>query len=300
MKLGFVGLGRMGAGMVQRLLRGSHEVVVWDRSAQQVEAMSKAGAAGAADLQSLVGKLAAPRVVWLMVPSGAPVDENIDILIPMLAKGDIIVDGGNSNYQDSVARANRLKEHGIHFLDVGTSGGIWGLENGFCMMAGGEPEAFQAVEPAIKTLAPEGGYLHVGASGSGHFTKMVHNGIEYGMLQAYAEGFEVIERSEYDVDLAKLSGVWNHGSVVRSWILELAEIAFKQDPHFDGLVAIVDDTGEGRWTLLDAIARSIPTPVIAMSLMARYYSRDKDSFGLKFVAALRNQFGGHALHKKAE
>lgn len=300
MKLGFIGLGRMGSGMVQRLLRGNHEIVVWDPGIQAVEALSKVGATGAADVQEMVAALPAPRVVWLMVPSGAPVDQNIDVLIPLLRKGDIIVDGGNSNYQESIARANRLKEHGLHFLDVGTSGGIWGLENGFCMMAGGEPEAFKAVEPVIKTLAPEGGYLHVGASGSGHFTKMVHNGIEYGMLQAYAEGFEVIERSEFDVDLAKLSGVWNHGSVVRSWILELAERAFSQDPHFDRLEAIVDDTGEGRWTLLDAIARSIPTPVIAMSLMARYYSRDKDSFGLKFVAALRNQFGGHALHTKVD
>ncbi len=300
MKLAFVGLGRMGSGMVKRLLGDGHEVVVWDPNPEAVDALARNGAIPAAGPEDMVAKLSPPRAIWLMVPAGAPVDSNIDAFSPHLAAGDILIDGGNSNFHDSIRRNQALAAKGISYLDIGTSGGIWGLELGFCLMAGGDPDAYAVVEPALKTLAPPEGCALVGPSGAGHFVKMIHNGIEYGMLQAYAEGFELIERSEYDVDLAGLAHLWNRNSVVRSWLLELAEDALTKDPKLADLAAIIDDSGEGRWTALEAINRGIPAPVITLSLMARFASRDKDSFGAKFIAALRNEFGGHAVHKAAD
>ena len=295
MELGMVGLGRMGANMTQRLLAGEHTVVVYDRSADAVRASAEKGATPSDGLEALVGKLSAPRAVWLMVPSGDPVTQTIETLIPLLSQGDVIIDGGNSYYKDSAARAAMLKEKGVHFLDAGTSGGIWGLTVGYCLMVGGEEEAFRRLEPVFKTLAPDGGYAHVGPSGAGHFVKMIHNGIEYGMLQAYAEGFELLHASSYELDLARISKLWNQGSVVRSWLLELAERALEADPELASIRGYVEDSGEGRWTILEAIERSVPAPVLTESLFARFRSRQEESFGAKVIAALRQEFGGHAV-----
>jgi len=297
MELGLIGLGRMGANMAKRLLQGGHRLVVYNRSAGPVQAAVAEGAVGASSLEDLVSKLTErPRVVWLMVPAGSPVQGMIDTLVPQLTGGDIIIDGGNSNYRDSMRRADELRKLGIHYLDAGTSGGIWGLKVGYCMMVGGEREAFRRLEPVFGTLAPEGGYAHVGPSGAGHFVKMVHNGIEYGMLQAYAEGFSLLQASKhFELDLRQIAGLWNHGSVVRSWLLELAERAFEQDGDLSGIGGYVEDSGEGRWTVLQAIEDDVPAPVITLSLMQRFRSRQDDSFGDKFIAALRNQFGGHAI-----
>jgi 6-phosphogluconate dehydrogenase len=298
MRLAMIGLGRMGGNMVQRLLQGGHQVVVYDRDAEAVRTHVQLGATGANDLADLCGKLKAPRVVWVMVPAGAPVEGTLDELLRHLQKGDVVIDGGNSNYHDSLRRAERLAAAGVAFVDAGTSGGIWGLEVGYCLMVGASPEAFRLCEPVFKTLAPEDGYAHVGPPGAGHFVKMVHNGIEYGLLQAYAEGYEVLQATpEFRLDLHQIAKVWNRGSVVRSWLNELAESAFAKDPALKALRGYIDDSGEGRWTVEEAIALGVPAPVMTLALQTRFRSRQEDSFGAKVVAALRNEFGGHAVKK---
>jgi len=298
MELGMVGLGRMGANMTQRLLEGGHRVVVTDLNPAAVAASEAAGAVAAESLASLAAALGKPRVVWLMVPSGAPVESTIEALAPLLAAGDVIVDGGNSNYHDSVRRAALLLDRGIHFVDCGTSGGIWGLKEGYCLMAGGAPEAFALVEPALKTLAPPDGYAHVGPSGAGHFVKMIHNGIEYGMMAAYGEGFELLAGSRFGIDLRQVAALWDRGSVVRSWLLELCERAFARDPRLESIRGFVQDSGEGRWTVQEALDQDVPAPIITLSLMRRFESRQEESFSAKVQAALRNEFGGHAVEKR--
>ena len=296
MQLAMIGLGRMGGNMVQRLLQGGHDVVVYDRSADAVKPHVAMGASAAKDLADLSARLEAPRVVWIMVPAGAPVESTIDQLVPALARGDIIIDGGNSNFKDSVRRAAKVKERGLEFIDAGTSGGIWGLTVGYCLMIGASPEAFRRCEPIFKTLAPPEGYAHVGPPGAGHYVKMIHNGIEYGLLQAYAEGYEILHASkDFKLDLKQISAVWNRGSVVRSWLNELAERAFAKDTDLTALKGYVEDSGEGRWTVQEAIDLDVPAPVITLSLLARFRSRQADSFGAKVIAALRNEFGGHAV-----
>ena len=296
MQLAMIGLGRMGGNMVQRLLQDGHELVVFDRSADVVQQHVAMGAKAAKDLADLCRQLRPPRVAWVMVPAGDAVEGTIDQLLPGLSKGDIIIDGGNSNYRDSKRRAARLRERGIEFIDAGTSGGIWGLTVGYCLMIGASPEAFRQCEPIFRTLAPQDGYAHVGAPGAGHYVKMIHNGIEYGMLQAYAEGYEILHASkDFDLDLHQISAVWNRGSVVRSWLNELAERAFAKDAELAALKGYVEDSGEGRWTVQEAIDLDVPAPVITLSLLTRFRSRQADSFGAKVIAALRNEFGGHAV-----
>ncbi|MBI2767384.1 MAG: decarboxylating 6-phosphogluconate dehydrogenase [Chloroflexi bacterium] len=291
MTLGMVGLGRMGAGLAARLRKAGHTVVGYDRN----PAISDAGS-----LQELVARLPAPRIVWLMVPSGAITQATIDEVAPLLGAGDILIDGGNSYVKDSIRRANQVGARGVRFLDVGTSGGIWGFDNGFCLMAGGPREAYDHVEPILQALAAEGGYAYVGPTGAGHFAKMVHNGIEYGMLQAYAEGFDLLQSaSEYGYDLKQLASLWNHSSVVRSWLLELAERAFEKDPRLEQLEGYVDDSGEGRWTVLEAVERGVSAAVLSQALFARFTSREENPFAMRVIAALRNEFGGHAV-KAAE
>ena len=298
MQLAMIGLGRMGGNMVQRLLQGGHQVVVFDRSADAVKAHVALGAKAAKGLADLCGQLSAPRVVWVMVPAGAAVESTIEQLLPGLSKGDIIIDGGNSNFKDSIRRAAALKEKGIGFIDAGTSGGVWGLTVGYCLMIGASPEAFKVCEPIFKTLAPPDGYAHVGPPGAGHYVKMIHNGIEYGMLQAYAEGYEILHASkDFKLDLHQISAVWNRGSVVRSWLNELAERAFADDADLTALKGYVEDSGEGRWTVQEAIDLDVPAPVITLSLLTRFRSRQSDSFGAKVIAALRNEFGGHAVKR---
>ena len=298
MKLGFVGLGKMGANMVERLLEGGHQIVAYARSEPSILEAESRGAEGARSLEELVGKLAPPRVVWLMIPAGKPVEDSVSQLSGMLAAGDVIVDGGNSRYSDSARRAADLAGRGIGFLDSGTSGGVWGLKNGYCLMVGGKAEHFRMVEPAFKTLAPPEGYAHVGQAGAGHYVKMVHNAIEYSMLQGYGEGFEMLQASGYDLDLLQVSRLWTRGSVVRSWLLDLLVLAFEQDPKLADIRGYVEDSGEGRWTLHEAIERSVPMPSLADALFARFSSRQKESYSAKVIAALRNQFGGHAVRKE--
>ena len=295
MELGVIGLGRMGSNMSQRLMEGGHRIVAYDRSAEAVRDVAKAGATGAGSLEELVRKLSPPRAVWLMVPAGAPVAETIHSLAPLLSPDDVIIDGGNSYYKDSIQRAASLRKQRLHFLDVGTSGGIWGLKMGYCLMIGGDQEVFRRLEPIFRTLAPEEGYAHMGRSGAGHFVKMVHNGIEYGLLQAYAEGFELLHASPYELDLAQLARLWNRGSVVRSWLLELTEKALAADPGLATIKGYVEDSGEGRWTVLEAVERGVPLPVISLSLLSRFRSQQDESFGAKVIAALRREFGGHAV-----
>ena len=298
MELGIIGLGRMGANMTERLLQGGHRLITYDRSPEAIQRCVDKGALGAHSLADFVKQLSLPRVIWMMVPSGEPVDLTIEQLLPNLSKDDIIIDGGNSYYKDSIRRAEKLKQLGIHFVDVGTSGGIWGLQEGYCLMIGGEKATVDQLEPIFKTLAPANGFAHVGASGAGHFVKMVHNGIEYGMLQAYGEGFEMLKASQFDLELAKISHLWNQGSVVRSWLLELAENAFQKDPQLSSIKGYVEDSGEGRWAVLEAVEREIPASILTLSLFARYASRQEDSFSAKVIAALRNEFGGHAVRKE--
>jgi 6-phosphogluconate dehydrogenase len=298
MELGMIGLGRMGANMAERLVLGGHRVISYDRRAEAIQRVVDKGAVGAHSLADFVRQLTLPRVIWLMVPSGDPVDETIAQLLPNLSRDDIIIDGGNSNYKDSIRRAEKLKAVGIHFVDAGTSGGIWGLKAGYCMMVGGENEIVARLEPVLKTLAPEGGYDHMGPCGAGHFVKMIHNGIEYGMLQAYGEGFELLKTAPFDLDLRKIAHLWNQGSVVRSWLLELAESAFEKDPHLSSIRGYVEDSGEGRWTVLEAVERDVPAAVLTLSVFARFASRQKDSFSAKVIAALRNEFGGHAIRRE--
>jgi 6-phosphogluconate dehydrogenase len=298
MELGMIGLGRMGANMTERLLRGGHKLITYDRSPEAIQRCVDKGAFGAHSLADFVKQVSLPRVIWLMVPSGEPVDLTIEQLLPSLLENDIIIDGGNSHYKDSIRRADKLKQLGIHFVDAGTSGGIWGLQEGYCLMIGGEKAIVEQLEPIFKTLAPENGFAHVGASGAGHFAKMVHNGIEYGMLQAYGEGFEMLKASQFEFDLGKISHLWNQGSVVRSWLLELAENAFQKDPQLSSIKGYVEDSGEGRWAVLEAVEREIPASILTLSLFARYASRQEDSFSAKVIAALRNEFGGHAVRKE--
>ncbi|HJR50491.1 MAG TPA: decarboxylating 6-phosphogluconate dehydrogenase [Gemmatimonadales bacterium] len=296
MKLAMVGLGRMGGNMTRRLLRDGHEVVAWDRSADAVSELAGEGAEGAKDLADLAKRLEAPRLIWLMVPSGAPVDQTIEQLLPGLARGDTVIDGGNSNFHDTIRRGAALQARGIELVDAGTSGGIWGLELGYCLMVGGSKTAVSRAEPVFRSLAQEGGYAHVGPTGAGHYVKMVHNGIEYGLLQAYAEGYEILHQSkDFDLDLHQIADLWNHGSVVRSWLNELAERAFAEGADLPGIRGYVEDSGEGRWTVQEAIDLSVPAPVITLSLLMRFGSRQDESYSAKVIAALRHQFGGHAV-----
>jgi len=298
MQVGFVGLGRMGAAMVARLRRRKHLVVAYDRNPAAVKAARRTGARPADSLGALMGQLRAPRVVWLMVPAGAPVAAVLRGLESHLAPGDIVIDGGNSRYTDSRERARAFQQAGVHFLDVGTSGGIRGGERGFCLMVGGDQKAFRRAEPLFRALAAKNGYAHVGPSGAGHFVKMVHNGIEYGLLQAYGEGFELLEGADFKLDLHQVARLWNRGSVIRSWLLELAEAALARDGRLGRVRGYVEDSGEGRWVVEEAVARGVPLPTIALSLYARFRSRQKDSFSAKLIAALRREFGGHAVKKR--
>jgi 6-phosphogluconate dehydrogenase len=296
MRVAMIGLGKMGGNMTARLLKKGHEVVAFDRSAEAVQRAAALGARAANDLKAVVAGLEAPRVVWIMVPAGKPVDDTIEALVPMLAKGDVIIDGGNSKYSDTLRRARALEPKGIEFVDAGTSGGIWGLENGYCLMVGGSDRAISICEPLFTALSEPGGYAHVGPPGAGHYVKMVHNGIEYGLLQAYAEGYEILHASkDFKLDLAQIAALWNHGSVVRSWLNELAERAFARDTDLAALKGWIADSGEGRWTVQEATDLDVPAPVIALSLIMRLRSRQDDSFGAKVIAALRNEFGGHAV-----
>lgn len=299
MELAMIGLGRMGMNMVRRLLKGGHKVVAYNRSPDKTRQIMKEGAKGAFSLPELVHVLKPPRIVWLMLPAGKPVDEYIAQLADLLSKGDIIVEGGNSFYQDDLRHAAQLKLKGIHYLDVGVSGGIWGLKIGYCLMIGGERKIYKFLEPIFKSLAPRDGYLYCGSTGAGHFVKMTHNGIEYGLMSAYGEGFDLLLNSPYGpyLNLAKVAHLWNQGSVVRSWLLELLESALKKDPHLSSIKGYVEDSGEGRWTVQQAINSAVPTPVIACSLFQRFRSRQTDSFADKILAALRQQFGGHRVIK---
>lgn len=298
MELAIIGLGKMGAFMAERLLNEGHKIIAYNRSPDKIKAIEQKGAEGAYSLEEVVKKLRTPRIIWLMVPSGDTVQNTIDSLIPLVSKGDIIIDGGNSYYKDSVKRYNQLKAKEINYLDAGTSGGIWGLKNGYCVMVGGDKNIFDQCEPVFKSLAPVNGYKHIGESGSGHYVKMIHNGIEYGMMQAFAEGFELMHASEYNIDLQGVASLWGKGSVVRSWLLELLDDALKEDKDLKSIKDFVEDSGEGRWTVLDGIEKSIPLPVITDALFTRFRSRQEESYGAKILAALRNEFGGHAIVKK--
>ena len=295
MRIGFVGLGRMGASMVRRLVRDGHEVVAFNRTPEKTREIMTEGVEGAFSLDELVGKLPAPRAVWIMVPAGDATEAMIAALMGLLAPGDTIVDGGNTNFHDDVRRHAMVAEKGLKYVDAGTSGGVWGLQVGYCMMVGGDRDAVEPLEPIFRSLAPSDGYAHVGGPGAGHYVKMVHNGIEYGLMQAYAEGFEIMHASEYDLDLTQVSGIWRYGSVVRSWLLDLLYDALSKNPDFDGIKDWVADSGEGRWTVQEAIDRDVPAPVITLSLQARFRSRQDESYGAKVLAALRNEFGGHAV-----
>jgi len=297
MKLAMVGLGRMGGNMAQRLLQGGHEVVVFDVSPDARRGLSDKGALAVDTLLGVVAVLETPRVVWLMLPAGKVTDDAVAALGAALSPGDVIVDGGNANYKSFMADAAKLAANGIHYVDAGTSGGIWGLTEGYCLMVGGPEEAVAVVEPAFVTLAPPGGYAHVGPAGAGHFVKMVHNGIEYGLMQAYAEGFELMRAAkEFDLDVHQIAAIWRYGSVVRSWLLDLTERALADDVELSTIKGYVDDTGEGRWTVQEAVDRAVPLPAITAALFARFSSRDPDAYQAKLLAAMRNQFGGHALH----
>jgi len=298
MKLGFIGLGKMGFNMVQRILNDGHQVVAWTRSGKTVQEIKEKGAIAASSIEELVSNLSGKKIVWMMVPSGKPVDDNLDLLLSLLKKDDIIIDGGNSYWKETQVRNKKAAEKGIHYIDCGTSGGIWGLKEGYCLMYGGNKQAADFCEPIFKTLAPENGFLYCGESGAGHFVKMVHNGIEYGMMQAYAEGFEIMKKSQFNIDLTKVSKVWQYGSVVRSWLLELAHLALSEDPMLEKIKGFVQDSGEGRWTIQTAIELDVPAHVITSSLYTRFQSRQDESFAMKLLAALRNQFGGHAIKSK--
>jgi 6-phosphogluconate dehydrogenase len=300
MQIAMLGLGRMGMNMARRLLAGGHEVVAWNRSRDKIDEIVKEGAVGAYSIKEAVSKLKKPRAVWVMLPAGKPVDDTINVLKDHLEPGDTIIEGGNSYYKDDIRRATELRSASIHYLDAGVSGGIWGLKLGYCTMVGGSRSKFDDLEPIFRTLAPEEGYLYCGETGAGHFVKMVHNGIEYGMMQAYGEGFEILEASEYGpaLDYGLVAHLWNRGSVIRSWLLELAEDAFSRDMRLDGIAGYVDDSGEGRWTVQQAVETAVPAPVITASLFARFRSRQDNSFSNRVLAALRREFGGHAVKKR--
>lgn len=296
-----IGLGRMGANMATRLLRGGHQVVVYNRSEDPIKVLEKAGAVGARTLDEVVEKMDFPRAVWVMVPSGEPTESTINSLASLLSEGDVIIDGGNSNYHDTVRRAAMLRDIGMHFMDVGTSGGVWGLTEGYSMMVGGEEDVVEGLRPVLETLAPgaERGWGHVGPSGAGHFVKMIHNGIEYGLMQAYAEGFEIMKaKEEFGLDMHQISEIWRYGSVVRSWLLDLTAEALKDDQELASIEGWVADSGEGRWTVFEAIDQDVPAPVITHSLLMRFVSRQDESYAAKLLAAMRNQFGGHAVKEK--
>ena len=297
MQVAIIGLGRMGMNMAKRLLGGGHEVIAYNRSPDKTDRLKAEGAVGACSLEQVVENLMAPRTVWLMLPAGTAVDEHIERFNAMLSPDDIVIDGGNTFYRDDLRRAGLLAQSGIRFMDVGVSGGIWGLTVGYCLMIGGKKKTYQHLEPLFKTLAPENGYLHCGPVGAGHFVKMVHNGIEYAMMQAYGEGFEILEKSDYadGFDYSQIAGLWNQGSVIRSWLLELLEKAFSDDAKLSDIQGFVEDSGEGRWTVEQAIATNVPAEVIALSLFRRFRSRQQDTFTDKVIAALRREFGGHAV-----
>jgi 6-phosphogluconate dehydrogenase len=297
MKLAMIGLGRMGMNMARRLLAGNHEVIAYNRTAEKTNQLVKEDAVGAYSLQEVAEKLSPPRIAWLMLPAGQLVDDHINQLKALFSSGDIIIDGGNTYYKDDIRRSKILEEKGIQFIDAGVSGGIWGLKVGYCLMIGGDKNTYHHLEPVFETLAPEDGYLHCGAIGSGHFVKMVHNGIEYGMMQAYGEGFEILEASEYGdyFNYAEIAHLWNQGSVVRSWLLELAEDAFKKDAKLSDIQGYVEDSGEGRWTVQQAMETGVPAEVITLSLLRRFRSRQNNTFTDRVLAALRREFGGHAI-----
>jgi 6-phosphogluconate dehydrogenase len=297
MQLGFVGLGKMGLNMVTRLIGGGHEIVVYDRDPSATSRAEAAGARGAGSLSALVSSLAAPRAVWVMVPSGDPTESTIAALADLLSSGDVIIDGGNSNFHDDVRRAESLSARDLHYIDAGTSGGVWGLKEGYCLMVGGEEDVCVYLEPVFVTLAPPDGYLRVGGHGAGHYVKMIHNGIEYGLMQAYAEGFELMQASEYRLDVGAIASLWMQGSVVRSWLLELTARALAENPSLAGIKGFVEDSGEGRWTLHEGIDRAVAMPVLTAALFNRFRSRETDPFADRLLAALRNQFGGHAVKK---
>ncbi len=298
MQVGLIGLGKMGAFMVERLLRDNHRIMAYDLNENAVRSIEEKGATGVSSIEALIEVLETPRIVWMMVPVGDPVQQTIDTLKPYLSKGDTIVDGGNSFYKDSRRRAGELKTSGIYFLDVGTSGGVWGLKEGYCLMVGGDKKIFDHCEPLFKSLAPPNGYRYIGPNGAGHFVKMVHNGIEYGLMQAYAEGFGIMKESDYEIDLPAVADLWGNGSVVRSWLLELLANALQEDPKLENLEDYVEDSGMGRWTVAEAIEKNVPAPILTHSLIARIRSRQTESFSAKILAALRNQFGGHSVKKK--
>ncbi|HWB72043.1 MAG TPA: decarboxylating 6-phosphogluconate dehydrogenase [Egibacteraceae bacterium] len=300
MRIGMVGLGKMGGNMTLRLLRGGHEVVAHARNPDSVRKAVERGAVGAGSLEELVDLLEPPRAVWLMVPAGAPTAAPVERLAGMLAPGDAVIDGGNSRWTDSTARAASLAGRGLAFVDAGTSGGVWGLSEGYCLMVGAEPEVFARLEPVFATLAPPGGYARVGAPGAGHFTKMVHNGVEYALMQAYGEGFELLASSGFDLDLAQIAELWRHGSVVRSWLLDLAARALADDPKLERVAGYVEDSGEGRWAVHSAIDQAVPAPTIALALFTRFASRQDDALSNRLLAALRHQFGGHAVRAAGE
>ena len=298
MRMGMVGLGRMGGNMTIRLIQQGHDVVGFDRRPDVRRLSEEAGALVVGSLEELTAALERPRTVWVMVPAGDITEQSVQALSELLSTGDTVIDGGNSNWKDSVRRAEALRRHGISLLDCGTSGGIWGLKEGYCLMVGGGREAFDRSEPLFRALAPENGYAHVGRSGAGHFVKMVHNGIEYGLLAAYGEGFEILRASDFDLDLPAIAGIWRYGSVVRSWLLELLVEAFHNDPDLAGVPAYVEDSGEARWALQAAIEENVPAPMTALSLFARLASRQPESYAAKVVAALRHQFGGHSIQRR--
>ncbi|MBK9751412.1 MAG: decarboxylating 6-phosphogluconate dehydrogenase [Chloroflexi bacterium] len=298
MQLGLIGLGRMGGNMNVRLLGGGHEMVVYNLTPEPIEAAAAAGATPSYSVADLVSKLTAPRAIWIMIPSGEPTEKTVTELMELLQPGDTIIDGGNSNYKDTLRRAKMVQANGMHYVDVGTSGGIWGLQEGYSLMVGGQTEAVERLRPIFETLAPapDRGWGHVGPNGAGHFVKMVHNGIEYGMMQAYAEGFEIMDaKTDLNLDVAQIAEIWRTGSVVRSWLLDLTAAALRENPTLDGIAPYVADSGEGRWTVFEGIDLDVPAPVITLSLMMRFVSRQEDSFAAKMLAAMRNQFGGHAI-----
>ncbi|MBN1684956.1 MAG: decarboxylating 6-phosphogluconate dehydrogenase [Gammaproteobacteria bacterium] len=298
MQLGFIGLGKMGMGMVARLLDGHHEVVVYNRTFEKTKIAQSKGAIPSTSVENFIAQLEKPRIIWLMLPAGRPTEDMIKQLFVYLKVGDVIIDGSNAFYQNSIQTARRLTKKGVHFLDIGVSGGIWGFKEGYCLMIGGKKYIFEQVEPILKTLAPQQGYAYVGKNGAGHFVKMVHNGIEYAMMQAYGEGFELIQaKKEFGIDLEKLAQLWNHGSVIRSWLLELVQSGFHEDPDLNTVADFVEDSGEGKWTVEEGLQNAVPLPTITQALFARFRSRQTQSFSAKLVALLRRQFGGHNIKK---
>ena len=297
MDIGFIGLGKKGMNMVIRLRRDQHRVVVYDRAPELTKQAEGQGCIGASSLADVIAKLSPPRAVWIMVPSGAPTEETVFAVAAQLQSGDVIIDGGNTRFHDDTRRAGELKKKGVHYIDAGTSGGVWGLTVGYCLMVGGEAEPVNRLAPIFQTLAPPQGWAHVGGPGAGHYVKMVHNGIEYSMMQGYAEGFELMSKSEYKLDLAQIAELWMHGSVVRSWLLELTAGALKEDPRLERLKGYVQDSGEGRWMIADAIEKDVPVPTLTSALFTRFRSRQEESFAEKMLAALRNAFGGHSVRR---